>query len=258
MNLKHDEMMQFWTNRVTRFGTDPQANTNDIWLREIEIRCVNKIIKSRGFKHILDFACANGYSTVRLAKDNPGCLFYAIDINNDMIKTAVNNATIESCNNVEFHRADITSDEIQQQFDFIYIIRGLQNLESFEMQVRVIDKLYDLLHPGGFFYYIESYAESYKQLNIDREALNLPPLPIHAHLTLLTEEFEDYVSKKMKLWERSFPSSSYYLITRLLYSYLAMTNGEQIDYNHPIHQVATMVPQIGAYGPQRALLYQKE
>ena len=50
-------------------------------------------------------------------------------------------------------------------------------------------------------------------------------------------------------------SSSYYLITRLLYSFIAKTNDEPIDYNHPIHQVAAIVPQVGEYGPQRACLY---
>ena len=52
-------------------------------------------------------------------------------------------------------------------------------------------------------------------------------------------------------------SSSYYLITRLLYSHIAKINGEPIDYNHPIHQVAAMIPQIGEYGPQRATLYRR-
>jgi hypothetical protein len=62
----------------------------------------------------------------------------------------------------------------------------------------------------------------------------------------------------MDLLERSWPSSSYYLVTRLLYSYIAMKNGEAIDYNHPIHQVGAILPQVGEYGPEQAGFYRKK
>jgi hypothetical protein len=94
-------------------------------------------------------------------------------------------------------------------------------------------------------------------MNQDRVKMGLEPLPIHSHLTLLTNDFDSFASAKVKLVSRESLSSSYYLITRLLYSYIAKMNHEPIDYNHPIHQVAAMVPQIGDYGPQRAVLCRK-
>ncbi len=106
--------------------------------------------------------------------------------------------------------------------------------------------------------YIESYMHGYARLNDDRIRMGLAPLPIHEHLTLLTVDFDQYASTRMKLVRRDFVSSSYYLITRLLYSYIAKMNNEPIDYNHPIHQIAAMMPQIGEYGPQYACLYVKD
>jgi len=254
---KREEMFSFWSERAKRYGCDPRANTNDIWLREIEIECVDRIIKLHNVKNVLDFGCANGYSTVRLAKNNPQCTFFGIDINEDMIEVAGELASTEGCSNLSLENMDILRDEIEQRYELIYAIRVFQNIESPQMQQRVFDRLNTLLESGGLFYYIESYVDGYVQLNMDRAKMNLPPLPIHRHLTLLTDEFDNYVSTRMKLLERSFPSSSYYLITRLLYSYIAMMNKEPIDYNHPIHQVAALVPQIGEYGPQRAFLFQK-
>jgi hypothetical protein len=125
------------------------------------------------------------------------------------------------------------------------------------MQKRVFDALRTLLVPNGAFLYIESYLDGYLQLNHDRERLGLAPLPMHPHLTFLTADFDLYVSEYLEKVRSDSLSSAYYLITRLVYSYIAKLANEPIDYNHPIHRVAAVVPQIGDYGPQRACLFRK-
>jgi SAM-dependent methyltransferase len=252
---KRKKMLEFWSERVKRYGGDPRANTNDIWLREIEINSINKIISLYNVKNILDFGCANGYSTIVLSKANHHCTFLGSDLNHDMIEAAMESA--KGYANLTFLQIDLLKDTINKKFDFIYSIRVFQNIETEDMQRDVFDRLYNLLEPNGFFYFIESYASGYEQINMDRSRMGLPLLPVHPHLTLLTEEFDKHILKKMTLLERSSPSSSYYLITRLLYSYLALMNNEPIDYDHPIHRAATLVPAIGDYGPQRSMLFQK-
>ena len=256
-DLKKRQMMTFWTERVQRFQGDPRANTNDVWLRELEIAAVSRIIRQNSFKHVMDFGCANGYSTIRIAKQHPSYEFLGVDINSEMVSVARRLAKDEKCQNVSFIHADILDNAPEMQFDIIYAIRVFQNIESLAIQKRVFDKLCNMIMPGGLFYFIESYADEYTALNLDRQEMGLSVLPIHPHLTLLTEEFDNHVQSKMKLIERGWPASSYYLITRLLYSYIAMKNEESIDYNHPIHQVASMIPQIGQYGPLKSGLYQK-
>jgi len=256
-NKKKNTMMAFWTERAQTFKSDPRANTNDIWLREVEIEAVSAVIHRNPVKRIMDFGCANGYTTIRIAKQHPSCEFLGLDINHEMISVAQDLAKNEKCENVSFLHADILDNAPEGQFDFIFAIRVFQNIESLTMQKQVFEKMWQMIVPGGLFYFIESYAEGYAVLNRDRQRLGLPVLPIHPHLTLLTDEFDKYVQSKMHLVEQGWPSSSYYLITRLLYSYIAMKDGEPIDYNHPIHQVASLIPQIGPYGPQRSGLYQK-
>ena len=67
---KKDKMLNFWSERARLYAGDPRANTNDIWLREVEIAYVDKILHDDSYRNILDFGCANGYSTSRLAKSN--------------------------------------------------------------------------------------------------------------------------------------------------------------------------------------------
>lgn len=254
---KKDKMLTFWSDRAKLYAGDPRANTNDIWLREVEIAYVDKVLHDDSYRDILDFGCANGYSTSRLAKSNSQARFTGVDINPDMIDVARANSEKESSPNLAFRTLDVLQESITEKFDLIYAIRVFQNIESLEMQKKVLDRLYDLLKPGAVLLYIESYRDGYTRLNEDRQNMGLTPLPIHEHLTLLTDEFDSHVSSKMKLIRRDSLSSSYYLATRLLYSYIAKMNNEPIDYNHPIHQVAAMIPQIGDYGPQNASLYQK-
>jgi SAM-dependent methyltransferase len=250
-------MLAFWSERVNRFASDPRSNTNDVWLREIEIRCVDSVLKNHDCMSILDFGCANGYTTMRLAEQNPARKFLGVDINPDMIQAANEALGAQPMENVRFELLDVLAARLDGHFDCIYAIRAFQNIESPEMQRAVFDKLEGYLGPRGFFYYIESYADGYARLNRDREALGLASLPIHRHLTLLTDDFDAHVSKRLDFVQRSWASSSYYLVTRLVYSYIAKMNNEPIDYNHALHKVASIIPQVGDYGPQKATLYRK-
>lgn len=247
-------MLAFWSERVARFGADPRSNTEDIWVREVEIASVEKILGKCRPRRVLDFGCANGYTTQRLATTHPEIAFVGVDINGDMIKSACDRPPLP---NLMFRQASLLRDDAGGNYDLIIAVRAFQNVESLEMQIRLFDKLYELLLVGGWLYFIESYTDGYDQINRDRVALGLQPLPIHPHLTLLTDAFDQHAAERMEFVERGSPSSSYYLITRLVYSKLANIKNEPIDYDHLLHRLAAVVPQIGEYGPQKSRLLRK-
>ncbi len=255
---KRSEMLAFWSARARQYGADPRANTPDVYLREIEIDHIEACIKAQHPSCVLDFGCANGFTTLRLAAANSEISFTGVDLNSDMIEIAQATADREELPNVKFKRVDIIQDSITEQYDLIYAVRVFQNLETPDMQKRAADNLIELLKPSGLFLYIESYAERYQHLNNDRKVLGLAPLPIHEHLTLLERGFDKHVADRLLLLKRQSIASSYYLITRLAYSYMAKVQREPIDYDHPLHQVAARVPQIGDYGPLIACLYRNE
>ncbi|HCP46357.1 MAG TPA: hypothetical protein DIU15_09960 [Deltaproteobacteria bacterium] len=257
MNDKQDQMLRFWSDRAATHGADPRANTNDVHLRSLEISYVDQAIKDADPSSILDFGCANGFSTHRLASTHPNRSFLGIDLNRDMIQVASMGHDTRPPENLAFQCQDIEAEPIATSFDFIYCIRVLQNMPSMDAQKGAIDALCEALHPGGTLVTIESYAEGYSILNQDREALGLSPLPIHPHLTLLTPELDEHTGTMLNQVRQDSLSSSYYLITRLVYSSLATQAGEAIDYDHPLHKLAAQVPQVGTYGPQLATIYRK-
>jgi SAM-dependent methyltransferase len=254
---KKQRMVEFWSERAKQYGADPRANTNDIWLREIEINYIDAAIKECAPSDVLDFGCANGFTSARLARLNPAAKITGIDINADMIAIGKKDARDNKIDTLDFQCIDLLSADLCRTFDFIFAVRVFQNIQSPELQKKAADVLAGLLRPGGTLLYIESYVDGYKRLNDDRVAVGLPALPIHPHLTLLTDAFDEHVGGKLKFVRRDAVSSSYYYSTRLLYSQIARLSGEAIDYNHPIHQVAAQLPQIGDYGPQRACVFRK-
>jgi SAM-dependent methyltransferase len=255
MTDKHTEMMKFWSDRVRRYGADPKANTNDIWLREVEILSIQKILDRYRPGRVLDFGCANGYTTRRLAEKYNDISFLGVDINEDMIAVAKG---MPPQKNLSFCCGDVLVDDMRNNFDLIMSIRVFQNIATPELQMSVFDHLFHMLAPDGLFYFIESYVAGYTQINQDRAAIGLPPLPIQNHLNLLTDDFDKHVESLLRRVERGCPSSVYYIITRLVYSKFASINNEPIDYEHLLHRLAALVPQVGEYGPQKYGLYKKE
>jgi SAM-dependent methyltransferase len=242
---------------VREFQDDPRSNTNDVWLREVEIAHVDGVIREGRPRQVLDFGCANGFTTRRLAEMHPDATFLGVDLNPEMIAAARNALVAEARRNLGFLTLDVLDADLPAEYDLIVAIRVFQNMPSLETQTRVFDRLVERLRPGGELLCVESYVAGYVRMNADRARMSLPPLPIHPHLTLLTDSFDNHAAKGLIPVRREHISSSYYLVTRLLYSYLAKMQGEAIDYNHPIHQIAAILPNIGDYGPLVATLYRK-
>lgn len=259
MSSKNAKMVEFWSERARRFRDHPAANANDVWIREIEMRSVAAVIdrhETDGDRlSVLDFGCANGYSSMRLARDHPSARFLAIDINPEMIETAQASLRKARLDNLDFTCLDMLECPLGKTFDIIYGMRVFQNMDSLATQKQYFSALADCLKPGGRLVTIESYVDGYENLNADRVERDLPPLPLHAHLTRLTEEFDRFAEQRLNVEQKSNPFSTYHLITRVAYSLYAKELGEEIDYNHPLHQIAAMAPSYGDYGPLRLRVY---
>src|SRR5205823_5189335 len=98
--------------RVRQFGSDPRTNTNDVWLREIEITSTARVICKHGPRRILDFGCANGYTTLQLARQHSDKTFLGVDINPEMITVATTAAAERGVANATFSVLDVRTDPV--------------------------------------------------------------------------------------------------------------------------------------------------
>lgn len=256
------EIRQYWNTQAEEFGADPRATTPDHWLREIEITAVSRVLSSLDEgATVLDIGCGNGYSTLRLANEHPGLRFVGGDYSPAMIaraREALGAADPAARGRVRFEETDVLEIGEVAAYDVVVSDRCLINLPSFDLQRRAVDQIATALTPGGAYLAVENFLGPQERLNEQRRLLGLEPIPIRWHNTYLDEgQFVEYCERHFEATEVLPISSTYYLVTRLVYSKLCQTEGVEPGYDHPIYEIATMLPQLGDLGPVKLIRFQR-
>ncbi len=261
-----NKIKNYWDERATQNQKVVTGTTNDIYLRELEIRTFTETLRKLGIQknnRILDVGCGDGYTTLNIANSFPESYFIGIDYSENMIANAQMNLTSDNKTlaNVDFKVADATN--IQQyfegeSFDFILSDRCLINLEKSEIQYETISKICSLLKPGGYYLAVENFVEGQNNLNEAREKMGLDPISIRWHNRFFNEdEYLKYTTKWFSDVDFVEFSSAYYYATRIIYSAMCKLQGSQPDYNHDIHKVSIDLPIIGKYSPIRLAILKK-
>jgi ubiquinone/menaquinone biosynthesis C-methylase UbiE len=255
---KSAEIKAYWENRA---ANDPsaQSTTMDIWLRHIEAEFLSKIIKELRPQTVCDVGCGDGLTTMRCAKDNQSTKFVGFDYSENMIKNAILNARCHDLSNVSFCVGDVVEGVCAQGVDLIYTTRCLINLGGWDSQMVALSHIHDSLSPGGTFVMIENFIEGQNLFNSVRQDFGLPIIPIRDHNTFFSREtLFNYMSKTFSIVNEVNISSSYYLVSRVIYSRISSSEGLTPDYNDIHHQLAANLPFAGEFGPVRAVTFQKK
>lgn len=257
-----EQIRAYWDEQATRLGTDPRATTQDFWMRQIEIREVANLLASlEGVHEVLDIGCGNGYGTLELAKRLTSCRFVGGDYSEPMTaqaRTALAMApTLQG--RVCFERLDVRYlGRLGPQFDAVVSVRCLINLPEVEAQWSAIREIAQALKPGGHFILVENFLSGQQNLNAARAQLDLPPIEIRWHNRFFDDDqFEARIVRWFDILARRNISSSYYLTTRVVYSALCQHEGREPDYEHPIYEIATHLPETGNFGPIRLVHLRK-
>lgn len=241
---------RFWDEQARLHKADPRATTPDYWLRELEINSVSDILQTcPGGLDVLDIGCGNGYSTLRIRTTHPTNRYVGGDYSEAMIAVARDQARGQD--GVTFEVADVLSlERFAGHFDVVISDRCLINLSSPELQREAVRQIWACLRPNGQYLAIENFVEAQENLNQQRRRSGLPPIPIRWHNLFLNEaEFISHCSTLFRVREVTPISSTYYLITRVVYSKLCQLEGREPDYEHPIYKIATELPPMGDFGP---------
>jgi ubiquinone/menaquinone biosynthesis C-methylase UbiE len=256
----------YWDKRAEEAADSPKATTEDIWLRELEIGAIADTLaglEMAGSGRLIDIGCGDGYSTVRIAERLPGLAVLGVDFSGGMIENARRRleSKPELRDRMSFIRGDVSdlgSVCGDTYFDFALTDRCLINLDSYERQSDAISRIARSVKPGGYYVSVENFDEGHKNMNVARNALKLSEIPIRWHNLYFSES--GFISAAEKHFEeirfKDF-SSSYYFATRVIYSAMCLMRGEEIDYNHEIHQLAVRLPWVGQFSPVRMAVLRK-
>lgn len=137
-------------NKTKNFW-DKQAKKYDYSERQFEPVFKNVIAKTKIFfnrnDNVLDYGCATGTKTLELADSTKYIL--GLDISSEMISEATKKKDEISFDNVNFLQGTIFDNNFENaSFDKIIAFGIIHLLDDKE---KVIQKIYELLKPGGLF-----------------------------------------------------------------------------------------------------------
>lgn len=261
------KIQQYWDDRAKGAQLNPNATTDDVFLRELEIRTFEKAIKELKKKdpYILDLGCGDGFTTLGLSKKLKGARFLGIDYSENMIANAKERLSKENDarlkKNMEFITGDATklNEEFKKEtFDIVISSRCLINLTSAKQQFEAIEQISRILKKGGVYISIENFEDGNKELNDLRKKMGLPEIPVRWHnLFFKPTDYLTRVKKMFKKVEIINFSSSYYYATRVIYSKYCQMKNIKPDYTHEIHQFSIDLPTTGNYSPIKLTIHKK-
>jgi len=142
----------------------------------------------------------------------------------------------------------------ESSFDIVLSVRCLINLPSSELQLAALKQIWQALRKRGQCILIENFQGPQEALNRVRGELGLPSMPIRWHNRYFDEtELVNECEKLFEISESAPITSTYYLITRVVYSKMCQIEGRVPDYDHPIYEIATKLPVLGDLGPVKLL-----
>lgn len=253
-----DEVKEYWSQRAVQ--SSQAATTNDIYLRRLEaatlITQLNAFALKEGAR-ILDIGCGDGETTAAIARTFPSGKFHGIDFSAEMIELAKTKADGER---ITFSTGDVRSlrEHFQSgSFDVIITNRCLINLLNKDKQYEALEQISACLCRGGYFIGTENFIGGQTAMNDLRQSLGLKEIPIRWHNLYFDErEFLDRAGRVFERVELINFSSTYYLVTRVVYSALCKVEGTEPAYDHPIYGIATSLPPSGDFSPIKLIVAQ--
>ncbi len=255
--LSIDEIRNYWEGRAAGDST-AQSTTQDVYLREIELRVLIEQIKRLNPKSVADIGCGDGRTTIGVARQSLCSQFRGFDYSGAMVENARTNLANHGISNVVFERHDIL-DPLPGCFDLAYTTRCLINLPDWTLQRSALRNIHKSLIDGGYYLMIENFIEGHENFNRLRTQFSLPEIPVRNHNLFFNRS--NLLSDIECLFSVEYDvniSSVYYMVSRVVYSKLCSDNGVEPSYFDEHHRYAANLPFVGEFGPVRMLVLKKK
>lgn len=274
MTMNLEDIRHHWQNWAIAFGKDLRATTKGRTAKMIEVATIGRVIDQARVKFkrplkILEVGCGNGFNCNWIALNYTDCQITGIDYIPEMIEAAKQRQKEDEniAAKLTYLVGDaLKLDNINETFDVIFTDRCLINLNTWELQQRAYRQMASLLNDDGFLATIENSAEARERQSQLRARMGLSNRPIDKFNTFISDgKLEKLAGELGLLVVKTQNISS--LHDLLLYVLLPMTNGDTVDYEHPLIEAAAQLNialthdldvELGPIGQNRLVLCQKE
>lgn len=266
MRKSAKSIKNYWDRRATQYQLNPKSTTEDFWLRVLEIKHIKNVLRGiKKRKDILDIGCGDGFSTINIAKDFPNSNFIGGDYSINMINNAreLLKKTFKktSKKNAQFQIMDIMDlRNYENKFDVVISDRCLINLPNYKSQTEAVVEIAKSLQKEGSYIMIENFIDTHKNLNRIRKNYGLSEIPVRWHNTFLANDFvKNDLKKYFRIISENNISSTYYFLTRVVYSLICKLENREPDYNNNIYRIATEIKEtFETIGPIKMFLLKKK
>lgn len=256
--MDFDQVRKYWDERAAA-DSSAQSTTQDFYLREIEFRVIKGLIERYGPARVMDAGCGDARTSAKLAAEFRHVKFIGGDYSESMVRNAQCNIDLAGITNLNVMLCDVSKALTIGQLDMIYSTRCLINLPTWELQQTAINNIANALVAGGFYVMIENFIEGQENFNAIRRNFELPEIPVREHnLFFNRARLMDFVSSSFEILEEVNISSTYYLVSRTIYSKICQENGVAPDYFDAHHKYAAQLPFCGEFGPVRMICMRRK
>ena len=225
---------EFWNQYAKKSKENPFGAHTDSHIVTLENDFIISQLKTKNFKSLLDVGCGNGRRTMLFSKHVKGKSL-GIDYSDEMIEFAKKILSKQSKSiqkNTSFEVQDIQKIDFKSKFDVIISCRCFVNQTSYSNQIKLFEKLYKKLNPGGSLIMAEISKEGNKRLIELRKKHGLKPTKPRDSKTLNlylseTKVFPN-IHKLFKIKEIQRGGIFYY-VTRILHPALVLPKEPQSD-----------------------------
>lgn len=255
--MNFEEIRNYWEGRASNDST-AQSTTQDIFLREIELNTLIEKIRKYSPRRVADVGSGDGRTTIGLARTFNEIQFVGFDYSSAMVNNSNQILSTESIANVVFNQRDVTLG-LSDSFDLIYTTRCLINLPSWDLQKKALQNIHSSLANKGLYVMIENFIEGHENFNLIRKKFELPEIQIREHnLFFQRQQLLEYTNELFEVTEEVNISSSYYLVSRVVYSKICSDSNTHPDYFDEHHRYAAGLPFCGEFGPVRLIIFKKK
>jgi ubiquinone/menaquinone biosynthesis C-methylase UbiE len=260
--LTLEQIEAYWKSQAVNYGEEPEASWSDVNVIQMEIAAVSKWLVDGDL--VLDAGCANGYSTVKLARSKQ-ITIKGLDFIPEMIEYARQRAeksAPEVRSRLSFDVGDITAlSEGDSLYDKVVVVRVLINLRTWERQKQALAECIRVLKPGGTLLISEATLQGWHNMNKFRKEWNLPEIPMPGFNEYIDEELLiNGIQRDLRLVEVCNFSSTYFVGTRIIKPLLAQVVGGSINIGDPNmewNRFCAALPAFGDYGTQKLFIFRK-